>query len=205
MKSVDKFLGLNVVCPLLIGAIKRGMLAVAVLSLWLAGTGNVRAGERLWLLIDASEMSLSVMQGNVVLRTYTNISIGRSGAAEQKQKRDGKTPLGEFHIIRMVTDSPFHLFFELDYPNLQHAERGRDAEIITELEYLAIRKALRAGRLPSQDTALGGNIGIHGIGQGSVSVHEDFNWTLGCVALTNAQIEELYQQVHIGMKVVIRH
>ncbi len=144
------------------------------------------------------------MQGDVVQRTYTNISIGRGGATGQKKKLDGKTPLGEFHIVRVVTDSPFHLFFALDYPNLQHAERGREAQLINEFEYSAIKKALRAGRVPPQNTALGGNIGIHGIGEGSVSVHEDFNWTLGCVALTNAQIEELHQQVHIGMKVVIR-
>jgi L,D-peptidoglycan transpeptidase YkuD (ErfK/YbiS/YcfS/YnhG family) len=51
---------------------------------------------------------------------------------------------------------------------------------------------------------LGGSIGIHGVGAGNRRIHEDFNWTEGCVALTNEQIDDLDRYIHIGTRVVIR-
>ena len=47
-------------------------------------------------------------------------------------------------------------------------------------------------------------IGIHGIGDGDRGVHRDFNWTNGCVALTNEEIDELLRWVKIGTPVEIR-
>ena len=58
--------------------------------------------------------------------------------------------------------------------------------------------------MPPQQTALGGHIGIHGIGAGDPRIHEDFNWTSGCIALTNAQIDDLAGWVRLGMRVVVR-
>ena len=49
-----------------------------------------------------------------------------------------------------------------------------------------------------------GNIGIHGVGSGDLDVHREYNWTNGCVALTNAQIDILAQWAHIGTPVEIR-
>ena len=60
------------------------------------------------------------------------------------------------------------------------------------------------GRPPPQDTALGGYIGIHGVGAGDPAVHEDFNWTEGCVALTDAQIDALLRHITVGTAVEIR-
>ena len=60
------------------------------------------------------------------------------------------------------------------------------------------------GRPPPHDTPLGGMIGIHGIGRGSLKVHRDFNWTEGCVALDNQQIHALARYVRVGMRVIIR-
>ena len=52
-------------------------------------------------------------------------------------------------------------------------------------------------------TTLGGLIGIHGIGKGDPRVHRDFNWTFGCVALTNEQIDQLRPWVRLGTRVVL--
>ena len=186
------------------GKLSPGLIAAAVLLLAAVSAGPLSADEQVWLRVDTGEMSLSVMQGTLVRQTFSNIAIGRGGATEAKRRRDGKTPLGEFRIVRMTTDTPFYRFFALDYPNLQHARRGRLAGIIGESEYAAIEQALRSNKVPPQDTALGGYIGIHGIGQGSPAVHEDFNWTFGCIALTNAQMEALSRWVHTGMRVVIQ-
>jgi len=175
------------------------------LVLMLSGARDVLAGESdTWVLIDIGKMNLSVLQGDIVKRRYKNISIGRGGSTAEKKQDDGKTPLGEFHIVRMTTDTPFHRFFGLDYPDLERAKRARQAGTINQTRYAAIRRAIQTRQIPPQETALGGYIGIHGIGEGSVVIHEDFNWTKGCVALTNAQIDDLSNWLRIGTKVVIR-
>ena len=47
-------------------------------------------------------------------------------------------------------------------------------------------------------------IGIHGIGNGDIEVHKEYNWTNGCVALTNEEIDELVKWINIGTPVEIR-
>ena len=157
-----------------------------------------------WILIDIGKMSLTVLQGDIVKRTYKNISIGRAGVTSEKKQLDGKTPLGEFRIIRMSTDTSFHRFFGLDYPDLERVVRAQQAGTINQTRYAAIRRAIRTKQVPPQETALGGYIGIHGIGEGNAGIHENFNWTNGCIALTNAQIDDLSNWVRIGTKVAIR-
>jgi murein L,D-transpeptidase YafK len=157
-----------------------------------------------WILVDVGKKSLSVMQGYVARRTYRNISIGRGGTSSEKKRGDGKTPLGEFHIVRITADTTFHRFFGLDYPDLKRAERALQTGTINQTQFAAIRRAIEAKQVPPQDTALGGYIGIHGIGEGNVAVHEDFNWTYGCIALTNTQIDDLSYWVSVGTKVIIR-
>jgi L,D-peptidoglycan transpeptidase YkuD (ErfK/YbiS/YcfS/YnhG family) len=51
---------------------------------------------------------------------------------------------------------------------------------------------------------LGGQIGIHGLGSGDIKVHEVFDWTHGCIALTNSQIDHLSQLVDTGTVVKIK-
>lgn len=60
------------------------------------------------------------------------------------------------------------------------------------------------GKTPPQNTQLGGHIGIHGIGQGNPAIHNNYNWTNGCIALTNKQIDQLSQWVKTGTVVNIR-
>ena len=178
---------------------------VFALVVTLSGVGQASAEEAgIRVLIDIGEKSLSVLQGDVVRRTYNNISIGRAGSTSDKKRRDGKTPLGEFHITRITTDTPFHRFFGLDYPGLERAERARADGTISQTRYAEIRRAIQTKQVPPQDTVLGGYIGIHGIGKGNIAIHEDFNWTYGCIALTNAQIDDLSKWVRIGTKVTIR-
>ncbi len=69
---------------------------------------------------------------------------------------------------------------------------------------MAILRAFQEQAIPPQETPLGGYIGIHGIGRGDPAIHQKFNWTQGCIALTNRQIDDLSKWVHVGMRVVIR-
>jgi len=84
----------------------------------------------------------------------------------------------------------------LSYPNAAHAKRGLHDGLITKVQYDEIMRALRAKRRPPQNTALGGDIYIHGNGAQS-------DWTWGCVALENEDIRELFDVVRVGMTVTI--
>lgn len=161
------------------------------------------ANEETWILIDTDELTLSIMRGEEAVRQFSNISIGRNGATTNKIFRDQKTPLGTFHIVRVNVESPYYRYFGLDYPDLQYARRAFEAGVIDAESLDAIRSAHEHGREPPADTPLGGYIGIHGLGDGDARFHEDFNWTEGCVALTNAQIDELTRWVGLGTLVVI--
>ncbi len=65
-------------------------------------------------------------------------------------------------------------------------------------------QAVRHHRIPPQNTPLGGQLGIHGLGRGDLDIQRTINWTNGCVALTNHDIRRLGQWVHVGTRVIIR-
>lgn len=156
-----------------------------------------------WLRADTGALTLTLMRGEQPLRVFRNIAIGRYGAATDKRLDDNQTPLGRYRITHITTDTRYHLFMGIDYPNAMDARRGLAAGLIDRATYRAILAAIRAGRAPPQHTPLGGHLGIHGIGEGDPRIHADFNWTNGCIALTNAQIDELADWAEPGMTVVI--
>jgi murein L,D-transpeptidase YafK len=157
-----------------------------------------------WVLVDTQARTLSVMQGGKPALVFSDISIGRYGATLSKRRGDHKTPLGDFRIAWIREDSPFHRFMGLDYPSLEYARRAYEEGRLSEQELKAIRQAVAKGRLPPQNTTLGGRIGLHGLGGGDPKVHQDFNWTNGCIALTNEQIDQLMTWVAEGTRVSIR-
>lgn len=160
--------------------------------------------DEVWIDVDTKRQTLMVMEGNRLRIKFRNISIGRFGTSKLRQKNDNKTPLGRFRVGWINDQSRYYRFFGLDFPNRETADRALDAGRITEETWLSIINALNAGESPPQNTPLGGYIGIHGIGSGEPAVHEGFNWTNGCVAVTNDQVDLLSQWIKIGMMVEIR-
>lgn len=156
------------------------------------------------VVIDTESDTLQVLRGDKVIRTYENIAIGRYGKTYFKVRGDNKTPLGKFRIGWSNKKTRYHRFLGLTYPDLPAADRALVDGRIDESEWQSIRLASEAGKVPSQKTLLGGMIGIHGIGSGDREVHDEFNWTNGCVALTNEEIDELLKWVKIGTSVEIR-
>jgi len=167
------------------------------------GQAQARDHDETWIMVDTQSQALMVMQGNKVVEIFAGISVGYGGTAELHFQGDGRTPKGSFHVAWVNPDSRFHLFFGLDYPNLDQAERAYHDGIIDFDAYYEIRKALHQGKLPPQDTALGGHIGIHGLGSKDPKVHKMLNWTEGCVALTDEQVDQLARWVEVGTRVVI--
>lgn len=159
--------------------------------------------EEIWLQVDTGAQELRVMRGLDVLRVYQDIAIGRFGTTENKRRLDGKTPLGEYRISLIKNNSKFHRFYGFDYPHLTHADHALQRGELSVEDYLRIRNAVRAGHVAPQNTPLGGHLGIHGIGAGEPEVHSDFNWTNGCIALTNEQVEELARWLRVGTRVVV--
>lgn len=157
-----------------------------------------------WLLVDTENLTLTVMQHDRPRMTLHNIAVGRYGTSVEKRRGDNKTPLGRFRIIKIHRETNFHRFVGLDYPGIEHAEKGRQEGVISQRELQAILRAHRLGTPPPQHTALGGNIGIHGLGRGDPHLHETMNWTRGCVALTDEQVDALLSWARIGMTVEIR-
>ena len=177
----------------------------ALLALALSGPAQALENEadEIWLEVDTGAAELRVMRGAEVLEIYQDIAVGRSGTTRDKRRLDRRTPLGEFRIRLVKNNSSFHRFFGFDYPRLDQADRALQQGDLPVAEYLAIRNAVRSGHTPPQNTTLGGHLGIHGIGAGDPEIHEDYNWTNGCVALTNAQIDALTRWVRIGTRVVV--
>ncbi len=178
---------------------------IAALALVLAtGTLHAQTSAPLWILVDTQAHVLSLMRGDTAVATYANVAIGSGGTTREKYRGDQKTPLGEFHISEIRTSERFHLFIAIDYPTLEDADRAHQAGRLGDTEWRRIREARLAGRQAPPDTALGGQIGIHGIGIGDPWIHEIANWTNGCIALTDAQVDALAAQVSTGMRVKIR-
>ncbi len=163
------------------------------------------ASREPWVLVDTANDVLTVFSsdGHIITR-FSNIALGSGGATMTRHKGDDATPLGTFHVAWINHHSRFNTFYGLDYPTSGIAIRAYIKGDITSAEFDAIISALRRHRIPPQNTSLGGQLGIHGLGSGNPQVQESMDWTDGCIALTNREIGLLSRWVHIGTKVVIR-
>ena len=175
-----------------------------LLLLALVACGSQAHAGGVRILVDTRAETLTVMRGDTVITAFPDIAIGRYGKTYFKRQGDNKTPLGNYRIGWINRESRYYIFLGLTYPDQPSADRGLVDERISEAQWQEIRRALEAGKIPPQKTPLGGYIGIHGLGQGDMTVHQEYNWTNGCVALTNAQIDQLLQWIRIGSPVEIR-
>lgn len=148
------------------------------------------------LLIEKSRRTLTVFSDERPVKTY-RIALGPQWEGDKEREGDGRTPEGEFYICSKNPKSKFNLSLGLSYPNAEDAERGLAQHLITTREHRTIIEAIRSYRQPPWTTKLGGEIMIHGGGT-------QRDWTIGCAALDDADIEELYNRLPTGTSVVIR-
>jgi len=180
------------------------MRLIPVLAFLLAAAVCVPAAAEPWLLVDSEKGTLAVMDDGRTVRVFRHIAMGRGGVVAARRAGDGTTPRGEFRIAWVNPDSSYHLFFGLDYPGMTQAEEALSRRLIDPATYERIRRARDRGELPPQDTALGGYIGIHGIGAMNAGINPRYNWTQGCIALSDEEIDQLARWAGIGTRVVIR-
>jgi murein L,D-transpeptidase YafK len=164
----------------------------------------VSANNDVWLLVDTKARKIEVKKGEQTLETLNSIAIGRGGAGFKAHRGDNITPHGNYRIGWIGEKSTFRRFFGLTYPSVEDAEHALIQGIIDEATYSRILAAHKNNQIPPQNTALGGQIGIHGLGRADERVHKVFDWTHGCIALTNGQIDHLSQLIDTGTLVKIK-
>lgn len=147
------------------------------------------------IVVKKSERKLHVLDGDKLVKTY-RVGLGFTPNGDKEKQGDGKTPEGEFYIFTKNDQSKYYLSLGVSYPSIDDAERGFRTNLITENERDQIVEAIKNKKMPLQNTKLGGEIYIHGNGS-----KED--WTLGCVALEDAEMKELFDAIPIGTSVKI--
>ena len=147
------------------------------------------------IVVYKAQRKLELYSERELLRTY-KIGLGFSPVSDKQQEGDGATPEGEFYVFVKNNKSAYYLSLGISYPNIEDAERGLRDNLITRNEYDAITDAIKKKKAPPQYTKLGGLIYIHGSGASK-------DWTLGCVALENDDIKELFDAVTVGTPVTI--
>ncbi|WP_225026283.1 L,D-transpeptidase family protein [Xinfangfangia pollutisoli] len=133
------------------------------------------------VLIEKSARRMTLLRGGQSLRTY-RIALGFAPEGDKEREGDGRTPEGRFTIDRRNPGSAYTLSLGIDYPRPEDRARAR-----------------AGGYAP------GGDIMIHGqpnaLPDGQALPGD---WTAGCIALTNAEIREIWAVVDLGTPVEIR-
>ncbi len=168
-------------------------------------TTNINASDDIELVVIRSANQLLVTKNGGTLRTF-NVAFGSGGSKAKLRTGDRTTPKGRYYISKIRSSERFHVFMQINYPNLDDADRGLASNLITVEQYNAILHAHLSGKLPPQNTALGGAIGIHGIGnetKDKLEIHQIANWTQGCIALRNHEVDELSRYITVGTPITI--
>jgi murein L,D-transpeptidase YafK len=148
------------------------------------------------IVVIKSKRRLELYSERVLVRTY-KMGLGLNPVPDKKLQGDRATPEGEFYVFAKNDKSAFYLSLGISYPNVEDAERGSRDGLISRSQHDAIVKAVKRKATPPQNTALGGDIYIHGNGSSS-------DWTWGCVALENEEVKELFDAVPVGTPVIIK-
>lgn len=131
-------------------------------------------------------------------------AFGIDPDSDKYKIRDCATPEGLYFITYKKQESRFHRFLGLSYPNLANAARGLAYGVISVGEYKKIYQAsTKSGWIPC-DTGLGCGIGIHGGGVFRYfEKSKETDWTEGCIALNNPDVERVFDFCKTGDPVVI--
>jgi murein L,D-transpeptidase YafK len=148
------------------------------------------------IVISKSARRLEIYDGEKLIKIY-RIALDFEPIGDKQKRGDGRTPEGEFFVAVKNPQSKYHLSLGLNYPTDVHAARGVNQELITSNEHDRIIGQNRNRKLPTQNTALGGEIYLHGGGT-------LWDWTEGCVALENRDIAEIFDKISVGARVCIK-
>lgn len=132
------------------------------------------------IVVNKGERRMYLMSGETVLKAY-DVGLGNEPVGTKQFEGDGKTPEGVYFIDRFNPDSAYHLSLGVSCPNIRDTAYARSQ-----------------GRDP------GGDIFIHGWGpEGRRLAPGNRDWTAGCIAVRDDEIEEIYAMVKGGIPIII--
>jgi murein L,D-transpeptidase YafK len=175
--------------PVLMGAALAVCVLLAIvtwdaLKLDRAAPPSAPAGERATaIVVDKAARRLTLIRGDQPMKTY-EISLGSNPVGHKHREGDGRTPEGSYSIDLKNARSRFHLSLRVSYPNEADRERARQSNV-----------------------SPGSDIMVHGLPRGFGwlrHLHLVRDWTDGCMAVTNAEIEEIWRLVDVGTRIEIR-
>ncbi|MDM8516076.1 DUF1287 domain-containing protein [Desulfobacterales bacterium HSG16] len=146
----------------------------------------------MWIKVIKKERKLYLLKGDTIKAEYP-IALGGNPLDDKNIQGDESTPEGRFFICEMIKKPKNRGRYgarsmRISYPNIEDARRGLKQKLITKSEYRSIVRQVSKAKMPPQTTALGGSIRIHGGGAGQ-------DWTLGCIAMHDKDIIDLYERL----------
>lgn len=135
------------------------------------------------VLIEKRVRTLTLSSNGVIVKSY-KVALGRKPEGAKEKEGDNKTPEGMYTIDTRNTKSSYHLALHISYPNAQDIQRAKQ-----------------------QGVSPGSSIMIHGIRNGLGWIgkfHRRLDWTKGCIAVTNDEIDEIGRFVANGTPVEIK-
>ena len=140
---------------------------------------------------------LQLFDGTNLVKTY-RVALGSNPVPPKERQGDRATPEGSYFICHKNPKSQYHLSLCISYPGPADAKHGLAAGLISKAEYQAILKADANRKTPPMNTKLGGDVFVHGNGSSP-------DWTWGCIAVEDSDIEELYRLVPVKTPINIHH
>jgi murein L,D-transpeptidase YafK len=130
-------------------------------------------------------------------------ALGRDPVGPKREAGDVRTPEGHYRISGEPQPSRFHAFVPIDYPSVADADLALAEGRIGLRDHRRIVRAHQRGVPPPGDTPLGGEIGLHGEGTRWAGDSEHLDWTLGCIAVTDDELDFLIARTGPGVPVDI--
>lgn len=169
------------------GSTFRRWLFLVLVSLTVAAPAMAAKGSVDEIRIKKAAHTLELLSSGNVIKTY-KVAIGSGGTGPKRFEGDAVTPVGTYKVQGRIKNL-FHEFLNVSYPN--DADRKRYAEL------------KKKGEVPA-GRGVGNGIGIHGTGHKEWNgVHKQSDWTLGCIALDDDEIDEVSGLVKDGTKITI--
>jgi murein L,D-transpeptidase YafK len=135
------------------------------------------------VVVIKGERLMMLLKNGEILKTY-KVALGRNPVGQKMRQGDKKTPEGTYYLDWRTDHSKFHRALHISYPNAAD-----------------IRKARALGVSP------GSSVMIHGLPDGFGDLgemHRTIDWTKGCIALTNEEIDEIWRLVPVGTPIEIK-
>ena len=149
-------------------------------------------------VVSKSGHRMELWRDKVRVYSFVVSTGSRSAEGDKSVQGDRRTPVGEFYVSRKIPDSFAYLALNLSYPNIEDAERGLRAGLISDGTFRSITEAIRNHGYPSGDTVLGGAIQIHGC-----RAFTGADASRGCVEMLSRDMEVVFNCMEKGDKVII--